>query len=103
MNHSDYFNPKKSLKLVELNKNFDFLENLYQNEKFPKALLFTGNKGEGKFTLINHFMYNIYDKSNYDIKKHYYKDGIFHKQFLDDIYLILFIKWCYFESVKIEI
>ena len=44
MNHSDYFNPKKSLKLVELNKNFDFLENLYQNEKFPKALLFTGNK-----------------------------------------------------------
>ena len=53
MNHSDYFNPKKSLKLVELNKNFDFLENLYQNEKFPKALLFTGNKGEGKFTLIN--------------------------------------------------
>ena len=104
MSHSAYFNPKKSLKLVELKKHYDFLENLYQTKKFPKALLLTGNKGEGKFTLINHFMHNIYDKSNYDIKKNIItKGGIFHKQFLDDIYPnIIYLNGVTFESVKIE-
>ena len=104
MSHSAYFNPKKSLKLVELKKHYDFLENLYQTKKFPKALLLTGNKGEGKFTLINHFMHNIYDKPNYDIKKNIItKGGIFHKQFLDDIYPnIIYLNGVTFESVKIE-
>ena len=30
--------------------------------------MLTGNKGSGKATLVNHFLYSIFDKENYDTK-----------------------------------
>lgn len=104
MMYFDTFNPKKTLKLVELKKNFDFLDNLYQKEKFPKVLLLTGNKGEGKFSLVSHFMHYIYDKPNYNFKENIIlKEGIFHKQFLNDIYPnIIYLNGISFEKIKIE-
>tara|TARA_Y100001958_G_C21171203_1_gene502942 strand:+ start:267 stop:1199 length:933 start_codon:yes stop_codon:yes gene_type:complete len=69
MNLKELFNPKKTLRLFGLDENFIFFRNLIKNKKLPKATLITGNKGIGKFTLVNHLMFSIYDKDNYDINK----------------------------------
>ena len=61
-----YFNSKKSLTLFGLGDQFLFLKNLYTKEKMPKVLMLSGNKGSGKSTLINHLMFYIFDKKNYD-------------------------------------
>ena len=104
MNYSDYFNPKKTLNLFELKEHFDFLVNLYQNGKLPKVLLFTGNKGEGKFTLINHFMHYVYDKTNYNFKQNIITNkSIFYNQFISDIYPnVIYLNGVSFEIIKIE-
>ena len=68
MNFSDFFYPKKTLKLFGLDNEFDFLKNLLLNEKLPKVLLLSGKKGSGKFTLVNHLMFFFFDKKNYDLK-----------------------------------
>jgi energy-coupling factor transporter ATP-binding protein EcfA2 len=87
MIYPSYFNSKNSLDLFGLFENFNFLKNLYLNEKLPKVLMLTGNKGSGKSTLLNHFIHFIFDKSNYDEKKNKLNiDSFFHKQFLNDIY-----------------
>ena len=57
MNFPIFFDDKNTLNLFGLNKEFLFLSNLYKKNKLPKILLFTGNKGTGKSTLINHFLY----------------------------------------------
>ena len=55
MSISEYFNPKKTNKLFGLKKEFHLLKNLIENNELPKVLLLSGEKGSGKFTLINHF------------------------------------------------
>ena len=55
MNYPFYFEPKNSLILFNLEKEFDFLSKLYSKKKLPKVLMISGNKGSGKSTLINHF------------------------------------------------
>ena len=40
---------------------------LINNNKFPKILMLTGNKGQGKFTLVHHLMAYHFDKINYDL------------------------------------
>ena len=62
------FNPKESIKLVGLDDNFDFLIKLYVSHKLPKTMLLTGKKGQGKSTMINHLLFFIFDKNNYDLK-----------------------------------
>ncbi len=47
---------------------------LYENGKFPKVLMLSGKKGQGKFTLVHHFMALIFDKSNYDFKNFIIKE-----------------------------
>ena len=64
----DHFS-KQSLKLFGLKKNFDLLIKLKENKKFPKVLLLSGHKGQGKSTLINHFLNAIFDKKSYDFIK----------------------------------
>ena len=59
-------NPKKSLKLFHLKDNFSFLKNLFQTKNLPKVNMISGEKGSGKFTLINHFLNYVFDKENYD-------------------------------------
>ena len=44
-----------------------FLSNLILKEEFPRAIFFSGEKGIGKSTLINHLMYFYFDKENYDV------------------------------------
>ena len=65
---NEHFNPKKTSKLIGNEKNLSFFISLINEKKFPKVLLLTGDKGIGKFTLINHLMYYYFDKKNYDVK-----------------------------------
>ena len=66
MNFPLYFDSKNSLNLYGLEKDFNFLSNLYLIKKLPKVLLLSGLKGSGKSTLINHFLFSIFDAANYN-------------------------------------
>ena len=66
----DYLDPQKSLVLFGLNEKINFFINLYNSKKFPHVLMFSGEKGTGKFTLINHFLTYLFDKDNYNIEKY---------------------------------
>ena len=63
-----YFEPKKSFKLYGLKKEFDFLKSLYLKKSLPKVLMISGHKGIGKFTLVNHLINFIFNKTNYNEK-----------------------------------
>ena len=67
----------KSLVLYGLADKFDFLVNLFNSERIPQVLLLSGPKGQGKFTLFNHFLKFYYDKENYDFKNYTIKNNSF--------------------------
>ena len=85
---NDNHNSINSLQLFGLDSYFnDFLEQ-HKKNKFPKVLLFTGNKGIGKFTLafhlINYFLSKDL-KNSYDIKnKIIDKNSVVYKQILSN-------------------
>ena len=85
MNIAEHFNPKKTLKLVGLEKNFIFFRNLLQSDKLPKVILLTGDQGIGKNTLVNHLMYFYFDKTNYKNEECHFEDKIFLKKYLDNL------------------
>ena len=61
--------PNHSNKLFGLDKHFEELKRLYYSNTLPKALLLSSNKGNGKFTLISHFLNSIFDKEYNEIEK----------------------------------
>ena len=65
---NEIINPLNSTKLFGHKNYFKRLINMYNLKKFPKISLFSGEKGVGKFTLINHFLNYIFDKNSYDLK-----------------------------------
>ena len=67
---NDYLDPRKSLILYGLNEKINFFIKLYSSKKFPHVLMLSGEKGSGKFTLINHFLTYIFDKDNYNIENY---------------------------------
>ena len=69
MNYPIYFDSKSSLSLFGLAKNFKFISKLYLKQNLPKVLMFSGEKGSGKATLVNHFLYSIFDIENYNLNK----------------------------------
>ena len=62
-----------SHRLFFLTKYLDNFGKLIETENFPKTSMFTGNKGQGKYTLISHLLFSIkddkYDNNNYQINK----------------------------------
>ena len=104
MNYPIFFNSKNSLSLFDLKENFNFLSELYLKQNLPKVLLFTGNKGSGKSTLINHFLYSIFDIDNYDRDTFsILRNSTFLKQFQDNIFSnIIYINGAEYKSVKID-
>ncbi len=104
MSYPNFFDPKNSLQLFGLNKYFDFISKLYIKKNLPKVLMFTGNKGFGKSTLINHFLFSIFDENNYErgVFK-ISKNSNFFREFKNNIHPnIIYINSADFKSVKIE-
>ena len=99
-----FFNPKNSLCLFGLKEEFNFISSLYKKKKLPKVLMLSSNKGIGKSTLVNHFLFSIFDKKNYDINKYILKeDSLFLKQFRDNVFSnIIYINGSDLISIKID-
>ena len=99
-----YFDSKKSLSLYGLDENFNILKNLYIKDLFPKVLMLSGKKGSGKATLVNHLMFFIFDKDNYDEKNNkLVNKSDFYKQFLNNIFEnIIYLSGSDFNNIKIE-
>ena len=104
MDYPKYFNPKNSLKLFGLEENFNFLSSIYLKDKLPKVLMLSGLKGTGKSTLINHFLFSIFDVQNYNRFKNILSDtSVFYKKFREGIFQnILYVKGSDFKSLKVE-
>ncbi len=100
----DYTDPKNSLVMFGLSDKFNFLKNLYISKKMPKVLMLSGNKGIGKFTLINHFLTYIFDCNNYDLNNKTINDKTnFYKQYLNNIFSnIIYLSGNDFKNVKVE-
>ena len=77
---------------------------LFIKKKLPKVLMLTGNKGSGKSTLVNHFLFSIFDENNYDNERLiYYNKSNFLNQFKDNIFPnIIYFKGSEFINTKIE-
>ena len=54
--------------LYGLDTYFHDLIKMIDNGKLPKVIMFSGNKGQGKFTLTHHLLAYIFDIKNYDLK-----------------------------------
>ena len=104
MTFPSYFNAKKSFKLFGLINEFDLLKKLYLSNKLPQAIILSGKKGSGKSTLINHFLYYLFDKKNYDessLELSVASD--FHNQFINNIFPnIIYLNGSDYNNNKIE-
>ncbi len=63
--------PKSQTKLYAHKKTFNFCKNLFENEKLPNKILFSGQKGIGKSTLCYHlsnFILSKNEENSYNIK-----------------------------------
>ena len=101
---NNYNNPKKSLFLLELDDKLNFLIKLYNQKNLPKVLMLTGNKGIGKFTLINHFLNDVFDKKNYNLEKNSINNqAVFYKQFLNNAFSsIIYLDGAFHKNIKID-
>ena len=104
MNYPVFFDTKNSLNLFSLEENFKFISQLYLKKNLPKVLMFTGNKGSGKSTLINHFLYSIFDINHYNKETFSIEENsIFLRQFQNNIFSnIIYINGENYKSIKIE-
>ena len=104
MNFPIYFDSKSSLNLFGLQEHFKFISKLYLNQNLPKVLMFSGEKGSGKATLVNHFLYSVFDIKNYNLDKFILSEkSNFHNQFHNNIFSnIIYISGADFKTIKIE-
>jgi DNA polymerase III subunit delta' len=99
-----YFNSKKTLNLYGLSSDFQFFKTLYNKNELPKVLMLSGKKGSGKSTLINHLMFYIFDKDNYDEKNQTItSNSVFNKQFINNMFAnIIYLEGSDFKNNKID-
>ena len=85
-------------------KSFVFYTHYIKKKKLPKVLMFTGNKGSGKSTLINHFLFSIFDEKNYDRQKFFLrKISSFNENFKNNIFSnIIYINGSDYKKVKVD-
>lgn len=63
---SDFLNPFNSKYLYKLDKEFLFLSDLFEKNKYPRISMISGEKGIGKSTLIIHVLSYLLDSNNYN-------------------------------------
>ena len=99
-----YFDSKNSLNLYSLEKDFNFLSNLHSTRRLPKVLMLSGLKGCGKATLINHFLFSIFDAANYNKGEFKILDSsTLLTQLKNNIFQnIIYLKGSDFKSIKVE-
>ena len=99
-----YFNPKNSLKLFGLTGDFILFKKLYLENKLPRTFMLSGKKGSGKSTLINHLMFYIFDKTNYDEKILELKTkSFFYNQFSNNMFPnIIYVNGSDYKATKID-
>ena len=104
MIYPTFFDSKNSTTLFGFKKNLIFLLSLYNKQKLPKVLMLTGKKGSGKSTLINHFLFSIFDNKNYDLKNfRLLNNSNFFNQFKQNIFPnIIYLNGSDYKSVRIE-
>lgn len=104
MTFSETFDPKITAQLFGHQKNFNYLSKLISIDKFPKISLFSGNKGIGKSTLINHLLHYYFDKKHYDEKLYKFdEESNFHKQFKNNLFPnIVYLNGSSFKNSRIE-
>ena len=104
MNFTEHLNPKKTLELYNLKEEFAYFKNLINSERLPKTIMLTGNKGSGKFTLINHLMTSFFDKNNYDEKnnKIVKQNSFFNMNLINIFSNIIYLEGSNFSNVKTE-
>ena len=97
--------PRYTMQLNGLHLEFDNLSNLLLNKKLPKVILLTGEKGIGKFTLINHLIMSYFDKENYNLleKKILKKNKFFENLSKNLISNAIFLKSGDFKNVKVDV
>ena len=90
--------------LFGLKKQFTYFVNLYNKNKLPKILMLSGKKGIGKFTLINHFLYNVFIKKEYDLSNNLILDNnFFYSKYKENTFPnIIYLSGAEFKNVKIE-
>ena len=55
--------PLEQKNLYEHKETFNYLKNLYDLQKFPNKIIFSGQKGIGKSTLVYHFANYLFSKN----------------------------------------
>jgi len=104
MDYPKFFDPIYSFNLFGLKKEFNILCSLYDKKKLPNILMLTGHNGCGKSTLVNHFLYYLFDKNNYDTKNLILLEtSNLHKQYRNEIFQnIIRVKGSDYKSVKVD-
>ena len=104
MSLNESFDPKNSIELFGLRKNFNFLKGLYNSKKLPNITLISGEKGLGKSTLINHLLFYIFDKKNYNENNFTINaESHFYKLFKTNIFQnIIYYSGDKFKNIKID-
>ena len=104
MNYPLYFDSRSSKNLFGLEKKFRFISRLYSKKNLPRVLMFSGPKGTGKATLINHFLFSVFDSENYNLDKFLISDNsLFFKKIQNNIFSnIIYISGADFKSVKVD-
>ncbi len=104
MTISEYFDSKKTSKLVGHKKSFIFFKDLLLKDRLPKIIMLSGEKGIGKATLINHIMHFYFEKKNYDeINNKILKKSHFSELYENDLFSnIIYLKGSEFKNIKIE-
>lgn len=103
MTISEYFNPIKSYELFGYNEKFIFFKDLFTKNQFPKVLLLTGDRGIGKFTLVNHLLHYYFDKEYESKKNKINPNSSFHLEFTNGLFPnIFYLKGISSKSLKLD-